>query len=71
MATVMQFAIFIKIFNLNKLWYFIVIPVFFILTWAWGLLLRKLNFRKRESTFINEENPQITEIVKAVKQIRS
>ncbi len=65
---VMQFAIFIKIFKLSTTWYYIVIPLFFAITWLWGVILRRINFRKRESSFINNENPEMMDIYKAIKK---
>jgi hypothetical protein len=67
-ATIVQFSIFIKVFHLPKIWYLIIIPPMFILTWLWGLILRKINFRKKESTIINAENPQIMDIHKSIKK---
>lgn len=63
-ATLIQLATFIEVVKLNRLWYVILIPTGLLFTWLWGILLRKINFRKRESNFINEENPMIVDIYK-------
>ena len=66
-ATIIQFATFVEVIHLNRLWYFVLVPSAVLSTWLWGKLLRKINFRKRESNFINEENPYVMEIREAVK----
>ena len=58
-AMFIQLATFIEVVKLDRVWYFILIPTGIILTWALGLTLRKVNFRKRENEFILKENPQI------------
>ena len=66
-ATLIQLATFIEVIKLNRLWYIVFIPSGLFFTWLWGLILRRINFRKRESTFINQENPQLMDIHKAIK----
>ena len=67
-AILIQLATFIEVVKLDRTWYFILIPTGMLLTWVWGVLLRKLNFRKRETTFINQENPMIVEIHNSIKK---
>jgi hypothetical protein len=67
-AIVLQLATFIEVVKLDRIWYAILIPSGMILTWIWGMILRKINFRKRESSFINQENPEIMEIHKTIKK---
>lgn len=67
-AILVQFATFIEVTKIGRVWYFVLIPTGVILTWCWGMFLRKINFRKRETDFINNENPMITGIYKAVKK---
>ena len=67
-AILIQLATFIEVVKLNRTWYFILIPAGILLTWLWGKLLRKVNFRKRESVFITEENPIFVEIHNSVKK---
>ena len=67
-AILIQLATFIEVVKLNRIWYAILIPTGLLITWLWGLFLRKINFRKREVTFINNENPQLMEIHKIIKQ---
>jgi hypothetical protein len=67
-AIVLQLATFIEVVKLNRIWYVILIPSGMILTWIWGMILRKINFRKRESSFINQENPEFMEIHKTIKK---
>ena len=67
-AILLQLATFIEVVKLNRTWYFILIPAGVLLTWLWGILLRKVNFRKRETTFINQENPMFVEIHNSVKK---
>lgn len=67
-AILIQLATFIEVVKLNRKWYIILIPTGLLLTWLWGVILRKINFRKRESNFMNEENPMIVDIHKAIKK---
>lgn len=66
-AIILQLATFIEVVKLNRVWYAILIPAGILLTWLWGLLLRKINFRKRESNFINQENPMILDLHNSIK----
>jgi hypothetical protein len=65
-AIFIQLATFIEVVKLDRVWYFIIIPTGLIATYLWGLLLRKLNVRKRENLFITKENPIITGIYKTI-----
>jgi len=66
-ATLIQLATFIEVIKLNRIWYFVLIPAGILGTWLWGLILRKINFRKRESNIVNQENPMIVEIHKSIR----
>jgi hypothetical protein len=66
-ATLIQLATFIEVIKLNRIWYFVLIPLGMVGTWLWGLILRRINFRKIESNIVNQENPMIVDIHKAIK----
>lgn len=66
-ATLIQLATFIEVIKLNRLWYIVLIPCGLLFTYLWGLLLRRINFRKRENIFITNENPMIVDIHKSIK----
>lgn len=65
-STLMQIAIFVKIFRLDRAWYLILIICGVFGTWILGFVLRKINFRKRESNIVNAENPMIVDIHKSI-----
>lgn len=67
-ATLIQLATFIEVIKLNRIWYVVLIPVGILGTWVWGLILRKINFRKIESNIVNQENPIIIDIYKSTKK---
>jgi hypothetical protein len=67
-ATLIQLATFIEVIQLSRWWYFILIPSGIIVTYLWGLILRKSNIRKMETDYINDENRAITEIRNSIKK---
>lgn len=67
-AIFIQFATFIEVLKVNRLWYLILIPSAITATWLWGVFLRKINYRKREIDFINHENPMLSEIHKSINK---
>lgn len=50
--------------NISRVWYFIIVPIGLGITYIYGKYLRKINFRKRESAFIAEQNKYLMEIYK-------
>jgi hypothetical protein len=53
--------------GLSRWWYCLFVPVLIIGSYLWGRYLRKINFRKREVSFINNENPEIMDLHKNLK----
>lgn len=68
-ATLIQLATFIEVIQLSRWWYFILIPTGIVVTYSWGLILRKSNLRKLETDYINDENRAITEIRNSIKTL--
>lgn len=64
---IIWFATFIEVTKIDRKWNFIIVPLAFVLTWLWGVFLRKIKFRKRETDFITDENEKLKEIFKKIK----
>jgi hypothetical protein len=67
MGVFFSFATLMEVTHTPRVWYFILIPIALVLTWAWGMFLRKINFRRRENDFYNEQNRILMELHKNLK----
>jgi len=67
--SLMTVTILLELFNMNRKWYLIVMPVFFIFTWMIGFLDKYFKVFDAESKYKNTKNPEIMNINNKINKI--
>jgi predicted membrane protein len=65
--TILVIIMFLKIFDLAKIWYYILVPIVVILALVVGYLDTKLGIREEETRNMNTQNPELKEILTILK----
>jgi hypothetical protein len=67
-SVILSFATLMEVTKTDRIWYVILIPAALVITWVWGMFLRKINFRRRENDFYNEQNRILMDLKKSLNE---
>ena len=61
--TLLVLVVTLKVFNLPQIWYYVAVPVIFVLAIFIGYIDTKLGIRSAEMTNLNLQNPELMKIL--------